>query len=65
MHFAGMMHQILLVKRFFRDSRGNFATGLVVMLLPMIAAVGAAVDFANMNRERSRLQSALDAASME
>lgn len=65
MHFAGMMHQILLVKRFFRDSRGNFATGLVVMLLPMIAAVGAAVDLANMNRERSRLQSALDAASME
>jgi hypothetical protein len=57
--------QILLLKQFFRDSRGNFAIGVCIMLLPLMAAVGAAVDVTNMNRERSRLQSALDAASME
>ncbi len=54
-----------LVGRFQRDRRGNLAIGVSVLLIPMMAAVGAAVDSGNMIRERGRLQSVLDAASME
>jgi hypothetical protein len=52
-------------KRFVQDRRGNFAVGICIMLFPLMGAVGVAVDVTNMNLEQSRLQSALDAASME
>jgi hypothetical protein len=52
------------IKRFVQDSRGNFALGTCIMLFPLMGAVGVAVDVTNMHLEKSRLQSALDAASM-
>jgi hypothetical protein len=64
-------HMVLLsqlrvsLKRFVQDPRGNFAVGICIMLLPLMGAVGVAVDVTNMTLERSRLQLALDAASME
>jgi Flp pilus assembly protein TadG len=56
--------QISLI-RFVQDRRGNFAVGICIMLFPLIGAVGVAVDVTNINLEKSRLQLALDAASME
>jgi hypothetical protein len=60
-----IQRQSMLIERFLRDRHGNFAVGICVMLIPLLAAVGVAVDVTNMNRERMTVQSALDAASME
>lgn len=54
----------VLLRQFAKDRRGNFAVGIGIMLVPLIGAIGVAVDVTNMNLEKSRLQSALDAASM-
>ena len=41
------------------------AVGTVVMLVPLMLAVGLAVDAGNMNRVRGHVQASLDAATME
>jgi len=44
--------------------RGNVAVATAVLALPFMAAIGLSVDFSNMNRTKSDLQAALDAAAM-
>src|SRR3954468_12074241 len=48
--------------RFRRDRRGNIAVMFAIVLIPMLAAVGGAVDYSLANAQRSRIQAALDSA---
>jgi len=51
--------------RFGVSRRGNFAAITALVAVPLFMAVGTAVDYGNMVRIRSTLQSALDAATMQ
>jgi Flp pilus assembly protein TadG len=53
-----------LLKRFVRNERGNIAVIFAIASLPLLAAVGCAVDYSMATRVRSKLQSAADAASV-
>jgi Flp pilus assembly protein TadG len=53
-----------LVSRFHNDSRGNIAVIFTIALLPIVAAVGCAVDYSLATRMKAKLQSAADAASV-
>jgi Flp pilus assembly protein TadG len=50
------------VVRFRRDATGNVVLSFAIALLPILALVGAAIDYTVMNRQRSRIQAALDEA---
>jgi Flp pilus assembly protein TadG len=47
---------------FLSDERGGFAVIFALALLPLIAAVGGAVDYSRASRERTEMQVALDMA---
>ena len=49
---------------FRRDKRGNFATIFALSLIPILVAMGAAVDISRAYIVQSRLRSALDAAGL-
>lgn len=49
---------------FRRDKRGNFATIFALALIPILVAMGAAVDISRAYVVQSRLRSALDAAGL-
>jgi Flp pilus assembly protein TadG len=52
-------------QRAFRGAReGNVATIFAIAIVPMLAFVGAAVDFGTANSARTNLQSALDATAL-
>jgi len=53
-----------LLPRFRRDPSGNVAIIFALTLLPLISAVGCAVDLSRANALRSKLQAAADAASV-
>lgn len=53
------------LRAFFSARKGNFTTFTAIGILPLFMAVGTAVDYGNMVRIRSALQSALDAATMQ
>jgi Flp pilus assembly protein TadG len=53
-----------LVSRFRRNSSGNIAVIFAIALLPIVAAVGCAVDYSFATRMKAKLQSAADAASV-
>ncbi len=53
-----------LVKRFVRNERGNIAVIFAIAILPLLAAVGCAVDYSLATRLKAKLQSAADAASV-
>ncbi len=53
-----------LVSRFHHDSRGNIAVIFTIALLPILAAIGCAVDYSLATRMRAKLQSAADAAAV-
>jgi Flp pilus assembly protein TadG len=50
------------VGRFRRDRRGNVAIIFAITLLPILAAVGGAVDYSIASSQRSKIQAALDSA---
>jgi Flp pilus assembly protein TadG len=50
------------VGHFRRDQRGNIAITFAVTLLPILAAVGGAVDYSIANSQRAKIQAALDSA---
>ncbi|WP_182915351.1 TadE/TadG family type IV pilus assembly protein [Rhodopseudomonas palustris] len=52
------------MRRLAGDEHGNIATIFAIMSLPMLAFVGAAVDFARASSARSAMQSALDSTSL-
>ena len=53
-----------LVRRFRRDQRGNIAVLFAIACLPLITAVGCAVDYARATQMKSKLQAATDAAAV-
>src|ERR1700716_2733321 len=55
---------ISLIRRFRRDSSGNIAVIFVIALLPILTAIGSAVDYSLATRVKAKLQSAADAASV-
>jgi Flp pilus assembly protein TadG len=48
--------------RFRRDTTGNIAVSFAIALLPILGFVGAAIDYTIMNKQRTRIQAALDEA---
>ncbi|MGY4475587.1 TadE/TadG family type IV pilus assembly protein [Bradyrhizobium sp. USDA 3364] len=55
---------IRTISRFRRDRSGNIAMTFGLVLLPIVVAVGCAVDYSRANQIRSKLLSAADAASV-
>ena len=54
----------MLFLDFLRDRGGNYAIAVVVGLVPLMGGVALAVDYAELNRERQAMHSALDAAGI-
>ena len=50
------------VARFGKNSSGNIAVLFGIVLVPLLIAVGCAVDYSVANNQRTKMQSALDAA---
>ena len=53
-----------LIRRFRSDQRGNIAVIFVLALMPILSAIGCAIDYSRATQLRSKLQSAADAASV-
>jgi len=53
-----------MLKKFLSDKRGNLALTSAIALVPMIAAVAAAVDYSQISRYSANLQQALDASAL-
>src|SRR5271154_4120168 len=52
------------IDRFCKDKRGNIAVIFVIAMLPILTAIGCAVDYSLATRMRAKMQSAADAASV-
>jgi Flp pilus assembly protein TadG len=59
-----MRNLFSLIGRFGKDRRGNIAVIFAIALLPILTAVGCAVDYSLATRMRAKLQAAADAASV-
>jgi Flp pilus assembly protein TadG len=65
MHRHHPMHALFReIDRFRRDKSGNIAVIFVIALIPLLSAIGCAVDYSLAVRMRSKLQAAADAASV-
>jgi Flp pilus assembly protein TadG len=53
-----------LLSRFRRDRRGNIAVVFALSLVPVISCIGCAIDYSRATQLRSKLQAAIDAASV-
>jgi len=53
-----------LINRFRSDRRGNIAVIFAIATVPLIAAVGCAIDYSEATRVKAKLQSAADAAAV-
>ncbi|MFT4120678.1 TadE/TadG family type IV pilus assembly protein [Bradyrhizobium sp.] len=53
-----------LLRHFVRDRRGNVAVIFAVTCIPLITAVGCAIDYSRATQTRTKLQAAADAASV-
>jgi Flp pilus assembly protein TadG len=53
-----------LLNRFRRDRRGNIAVIFGIACIPLISAIGCAVDYSEATRIKAKLQSAADAAAV-
>jgi Flp pilus assembly protein TadG len=53
-----------LLNRFRRDRRGNIAVIFGIACVPLISAVGCAIDYSEATRMKAKLQSAADAAAV-
>jgi Flp pilus assembly protein TadG len=59
------MHAFLsLMNRFSRDQRGNLAVIFAVATVPLISAIGVAIDYSEATRIKAKLQSAADASAV-
>jgi hypothetical protein len=54
-----------MLRRFLADSSAQFGIAVTLMLVPLVAGLGVAVDYGNMTRKKANLQAALDAATIE
>ena len=59
-----MRNLFRLIGRFRREQRGNIAVIFALALVPMVSAIGCAVDYSRASQIRSKLQVAADAASV-
>jgi Flp pilus assembly protein TadG len=59
-----MRNSLRLIRRFRRDQRGNLAVVFAITCVPLISAIGCAVDYTRIMQVQSKLQSAADAASV-
>jgi Flp pilus assembly protein TadG len=59
-----MRNFVSLIGRFRGDQRGNVAVIFVIALLPLLSAIGCAIDYSRATQIQSKLQSAADAASV-
>jgi Flp pilus assembly protein TadG len=59
-----MRNLFSLIGRFRKDQRGNIAVIFTIALLPILTAIGCAVDYSLATRMRAKLQAAADAASV-
>jgi len=55
---------IHLIGRFHRDQRGNIAVIFALSCVPLISAIGCAIDYSRATQIQSKLQAAADAASV-
>jgi Flp pilus assembly protein TadG len=53
-----------LLGRFRRDQRGNVAIIFALSLIPVLSSIGCAIDYSRATQLRSKLQAAIDAASV-
>src|SRR3981189_3337293 len=53
-----------LIGRFRSDQRGNVAVIFVMALLPLLSALGCAIDYTRATQLKSKLQAAADAATV-
>jgi Flp pilus assembly protein TadG len=53
-----------LIGRFRRDQRGNIAVLFALSLVPVLSCIGCAIDYSRATQLRSKLQAAIDAASV-
>ena len=53
-----------IIRRFVHDRRGNIAVIFAIACVPLITAVGCAVDYSRATQARAKLQAAADAASV-
>ncbi len=53
-----------MLKKFLSDKRGNLALTSAIALVPIFAAVAAAVDYSQISRHSANIQQALDAAAL-
>ncbi len=54
----------MLLARFFKDCRGGAAPFLALAIIPMVAGIGAAVDYSRANSVRTAMQAALDSSGL-
>jgi Flp pilus assembly protein TadG len=59
-----MRHFSRLMRRFCSDRRGNIAVIFAIACVPLISAIGCAVDYSLATRMKEKLQSAADAAGV-
>ena len=59
-----MRNLLRLIGRFCSDKRGNIAVTFVIASLPIMSAIGCAIDYSLATRMKAKLQSAADAASV-
>ncbi len=52
------------ISRFGRDQRGNIAVIFAIACIPLISAIGCAIDYSEATRLKTKLQSAADAAAV-
>jgi Putative Flp pilus-assembly TadE/G-like len=53
-----------MISRFRRDRRGNIAVIFALTLVPVLSCIGCAIDYSRATQLRSKLQAAIDAASV-
>jgi Flp pilus assembly protein TadG len=54
----------VILHRFYRDERGNFALIFAFCLLAIMLCIGAAMDYTRMSNARTKFQAALDSATL-
>jgi Flp pilus assembly protein TadG len=59
-----MQNLLRLIGRFRKDRRGNIAVIFAIACIPLISAVGCAVDYSMATRMKAKLQSAADGAAV-
>jgi len=59
-----MRNLFRLIGRFHNDRRGNIAVIFAIACVPLISAIGCAIDYTRATQLESKLQAAVDAASV-